>query len=251
MDINGIKHYVVEYASGDLLADKIRETEETENPDEKNRKINYLFTKMQEIADFMAFIHTNLVPQGEERNSIDTIRTKLIRGNIQKELVEDICVNLIPIVDSLEGIVRVQNKAAHPRNWIIDEFGGIIALDFERERIIPITEDTANLLDMCGRLSNKEKDKVLEVHIDSFREYSHSERLDMKKYHFAYLNSVILKALEVYPMLRRSDQKAMLDSIENSQRAIARIRFMYQEYYKKNSQSYEEIAIAIAKLKEN
>src|SRR3989344_1163307 len=235
VEINGVKQYVMEYTSGDLLADRIRENKVGEE-------------EFHTIANFLALIHANLGGKGIRRDSQKVIHERLKAVGLEDRVVENLSNNLLPIIKTIDNIIEVKNKDAHPRNWIMDEFGSIIALDLENDRLVPLTYDAANLLDQYSNLTNEEKDRVLVSYIRSFKEYTKAE-IDLRGYRLAYLNSIIIRNLEAYNMLREQNREIMFNSIENSQKAIQRIKESYPEYYLDNERSYREINLSLAILK--
>ena len=181
---------------------------------------------------------------------MNVINERLTSLGLKSETLDKIINNLDQVFGTIYNIKKVVNKDAHSRNWIIDEFGGIVAIDFEADRIVPITYDIANLIDQHGRMPIYEKDELFDKCLESFIKYGGKiDNYNKDQYKLAYLNSVIIRTLEAYSMLRESDKDIMLDSIENSIKAIERIKTEYNEYYRLNEIKYNNLSEGIRELK--
>ncbi len=233
-------YYVMEQASGELLTDRIRQGAAT-------------LEDFGVIADFMGLIHARLEPeQSLERNYVETIRTRLSSARISRRTIDTICGNLYPVIYTIATIARVYNRDSHPGNWIRDEFGGIVAIDLEGDRVVPLTFDTANLIDHYDYLTDIQKEAIFMKHLKSFERYSGTTRnIDINKYRLAYLNSVVIRALEKYAQVKDLDMDAATGIVTNSQKAIARIATDFQEYYTTNKQAYDKLYEALGGLKPN
>ncbi len=237
-EIKGRQCYIMELVSGDLLSDRIQ----------------YGKVKVEDfcaVADFMGLIHAKLKPDKlEERSYIDTIRSRLNSVGIEKYLVSSVCFNLSQLDDSLIKIAKVYNKDAHPRNWKIDEFGGIIALDLEEGRVVPLTFDTTNLLDQYKCLGDEQRDYVAYQHFFSYtRNLDSKLNFNLDEYKIAYLNSSIIRAFEIYTQVRDDNKEIMTASIENAQRSINRIKNNFSDYYNLKNKSYKRLYNALEELK--
>ena len=178
------------------------------------------------------------------------INERLTSLRLKSETLDKIINNLDQVFVTIYNIKKVVNKDAHSRNWIIDEFGGIVAIDFEADRIVPMTYDIANLIDQHGRMPIYEKDELFDRCLESFIEYGGKiEKSERGKYKLAYLNSVIIRTLEAYSMLIETDKGILDDSLTNSLKAIERIKIEYNEYYKLNEISYRDLTEGISELK--
>lgn len=231
-------YYVMEQASGELLADKIRNR--TATPEE-----------FYAVADFMGLIHARLNSyQRKEREYTEIIKERLTQAQVPELVVRRIQRSLYVTLPPLQKVEKICNKDAHPRNWMVDEFGGIVALDLEVDRLIPLTFDTANLLDQYEGLSDGEKYVILTRHVESFREYSAEPAdINMDDYKLAYLNSVLIRALEIYGQLKTTKREVVSASLNNAQRAIDRIQMDFELYYTRNRRQYQELYSAIEQLK--
>ncbi len=228
--------YIMEYASGDLLSDRITNHEYSPN-------------EIYASAEFMAYLHAKLGKEGlEERDYAESITERLSLAGVPQEALLSIKNNIHAATKSLEFIIRACNLDSHPRNRIVDEFGGIVAVDLETDRLIPVTADAANLLDQYC-ISDDEKEKALDDYIRAFQHYS-GEHIESRMYRLAYLNSVIVRALEIYSQVRSLNPAVKEASLMNAQEAILKIRKNHQIYYLAYEKEYKELAEAIKVLQE-
>ncbi len=234
VEINGKTCYVMELASGELLADKI-----------KDKKIP--LEEFHSIADYLGLIHAKLTTNMEERYYIDTIKKRLDSTGLEPTEVNFICVNLMDIDHCINNIIKCYNKDAHPRNWKVDEFGGIIALDLEEGRLVPLTFDTANLISQY-HLDEETQDSISYKHFESFSKYSKID-INFNDYRLAYLNSVIIRTFEIYYQVKDQNKEVMVNSLNNAIRSIKLIEKDFNNYYKQRKNSYNGLAQALIKLK--
>ncbi len=233
---NGKDCYIMEYASGELLSDRITNQEYSSN-------------EIYASAEFMAYLHAKLGKEGlEERDYAGSITERLSLAGVPQETLLSIKNNIHAATRSLEFIIRACNLDSHPRNRIVDEFGGIVAVDLETDRLIPVTADAANLLDQY-RISDDEKEKALDGYISAFQHYS-GEHIERGMYRLAYLNSVIVRALEIYSQVRSLNPAVKEASLMNAQEAISKIRKSHQLYYLAHEKEYKGLAEAIKVLQE-
>ena len=237
MEIRGRECYVMEFAQGEILKKRIEDGEAT-------------LEELCDVADYMGLIHARLKPAGlKPRQYIDNITDRLTSSGISQELVWTVRTNLAPIFKSLEDIVWVYNKDSHTRNWYIDG-GVVIALDMETEDTVPITVEAANLLGQDRKGTYEEKREVLERYISAFRRYSDKKILiDREKYELAYLNSLVLRAFEVYSQVKGKHQDIKDAVIENAQEAIDRIRREHRKFFFLYSGQYTKLDDALTELK--
>ncbi len=232
---NGRDCYIMEYVSGELLSERINKREHSPN-------------EIYASAEFMAYLHAKLGKEGlEERDYAGSIMERLSLAGVPQAALLSIKNNIHAATRSLEFIVRACNLDSHPRNRIINEFGGIVAIDLETDRVIPVTADAANLLDQY-RISDDEKEKALDDYIRAFQHYS-GEHIESRMYRLAYLNSVILRALEIYSQVSSSNPEVKEASLMNAQEAISKIRKNHQIYYLAYEKEYKELAEAASALR--
>jgi len=237
VEISGRNCYVMEMASGDLLIDIIKGGK---------AKAEDFYA----VADFMGLVHARLDPATKyERDAVENIKERLRSVHVPERLVKEVSFNLRQISDCLEPIERVYNKDGDPRNWKIDKFGGIVALDLEEGRIVPLTFDTANLLlGQHKNLGEKERDAVVRKHFDSFTRYS-GKKININNYKLAYLNSIVIRTLEIYSQVRTKNREVMFDSLENAEIAIRKVEEVFPEYYKERKGSYKVLSDVLEELK--
>lgn len=237
MQIGNKDYYIMERASGDLLADKIRDG----NSDVKD------FLK---VADFMGLLHAKLEPRQVRRDVRKTIKDRLDIAEVHPALVDVVCYNLEPLIGSLENIAEVYNKDGHPSNWIVNDYGGICCLDLEAGRVVPLTFDTANLLNQHTALSEEERDQVVLQHLISFEKYSEEpKKIDREEYKLAYLNSLIIRGFELYGQVKDNKRRVMFASLNNARKAIDRVEREFPEYYRSRGSAYEQLKYSIEFLK--
>jgi len=206
---------------------------------------------MLSVAGFMGLFHARLkLEEGSEREYVTTIGTRLEAANVSRDVVRRITENLGPAVRSLDSVVRVCNRDGHPGNWQIGDFGGILGVDLECDRVVPLTFDTANLVGQHDIVHGEDKYAVLREHLDCFRKYS-DERIDIdyNVYKLAYLNSIIIRTLEIYSQVRVSNREVMVASLGNAEEAIDRISKDFTDYYQENEREYRELDLCLGELK--
>ncbi|MBS3151974.1 hypothetical protein J4230_01045 [Candidatus Woesearchaeota archaeon] len=231
-------YYIMEMVAGDLLADRIREG---------RAKVDDFYA----VADFMGLIHARFDTENiAERSYLDTIRERLNSVDVPMHLVDAVYFNLAQLNDSLSNIKKVYNKDGHPGNWKFDEFGGVVALDLEEGRLVPLTFDTANLLNQYQCLDDNELDRVALKHFNSFAEYSDDHiDINISEYELAFLNSIIIRTLEIYSQVKNNKRDVMVSSLNSAQKAIKRIEAKHQDYYHKKNCPYLILYNAIEQLK--
>lgn len=220
--------YVMEQASGELLADRIREGKATEE-------------EFYQIAHFMGLIHAKVTEVDGERDYRETIRTRLRDSGVPAITTQRIVNSLRPTISSLNSIERVPNRDGHPRNWLLDEFGGIVGLDLEMERLVPLTCDTANLVNQHKTLTEDQQDKILVEHLNSYTEHEDMlGELPLEEYRLAFLNSIIIRGLEIYSQVK-DNSEILSDSLANARDAIKKIERDFPRYYETNQTDYETL----------
>ena len=226
------------------------EREEGESFDDKIISGKATARHYQRIAEILGLIHAKILPKHKERDSREIIEQRLLEFGVNPELVYSITNNLQPALLSLEGIVRVYNKDAHPRNWKFDEIGRVIIIDNEAGREVPIVFEDANLLDQHEGLSYKEKIEIAKRHWESFNQHRGEETIkDHKKYELAYLNATIIRAFEVYTQVLRINRRNIATSTINSARvAIKIIQERFNEYYNEHKKNYAVLNDALTAL---
>ncbi len=234
--------YYMEYVIGETLENVLKDIVIAD----KKQAVNHL----RRAAGFLGLIHAAIKPDSQQRNYKARIKRRLFIYNVNNDLVKRITDNLYPVINSLDGIDIVVNKDAHPGNWIIDEFGDIVSIDFELDGAIPITMDTAKLLSWY-EISDEEKSIVLREHLRSFEKYS-KRKPEKANYKFALLNSIIIRSLASYSSPRQSREIISI-SLTNSLKAIEKIKEEFPAEYYPNESAYQELhaAINILRLSSN
>ncbi|MBI2148424.1 hypothetical protein HYU23_01995 [Candidatus Woesearchaeota archaeon] len=232
-------YYIMEMAHGELLSDRIREGK-AEAEDFYN------------VADFMGLIHARIKPLDGERDYVEVINHRLTACGFSMDFVSRLCESIDSLKDSLENILRVSNRDGHPRNWIRSDYGGIIAIDIEGGRFVPLTFDTANLLGQYDVFDEEQEDLIFTKHLDAFKRYSvDNNDIDIPKYRLAYFNSLIIRAFEIYVQVKDTNREVMISSLENAKRAVVRVEREFSKYYGRKDESYKVIYEALEKLKIN
>ena len=223
INIDKSNFYVAEYADGKELYELI------------NKEL------LSKAVDFMGLVHAKINYKGENRNYIKIIKDKLNSVNIKEEIIDSICNNLYPCIESFDILPKVCNLDAHPKNWIIDE-DDIIMIDKENPRPVPPTFDTSNLLDFKEGLSLKEKYEIVNRHRLAIRNYGGSW---IKKdfFNLAYLNSTIERALEFRGSINYSFVWDIM--LKNSLIAIEEINKNFPNYYNKYKEQYNNLEKSI------
>lgn len=233
-----IYYYFIERELGDSL-------------DERINSGNVSLDDFYNIADTLGAIHARVSTENrEERDVSRNIEKRLLQFGFYHRLVGDVVSCLSNLLGSLEGIVRVYNKDAHPRNWKFGENGDVIVIDNEYGRLIPITFDDASLLDQHNALNYEDRLKVAKRHWAGFNSYSRKEIIqDEEMYELAYLNSVIIRAFEIYKQaaeIGRHDIKH--SSIANARSAIRTVRDKFCSYYFDHFEDYSKLDKALGDL---
>lgn len=235
-EINGRQYYIMELVSGDLLSDRIK--------DEKATSEDFCA-----VAEFMGLIHACLELELKERNHLERINNKLIESGVDKNETKGICNNLNPVLNNLECMPLVYHKDAHPQNWIIDEFGYIVAIDFEASDKVRLPIDAAKLLNRNRILNYGEKISILEHYIKNFKTYSKIDVISSENnIILAYLNATIITAFESYKRALNQPE-IRLAVMENAKISIDKISEVFPDYYKSNEMAYKYLYNALEKLK--
>lgn len=224
-------NYYMEYASGDTLEKRL-----------DNAEI------LIDVADFLGLFHARFNLQNYEtrpRIYEERIRDGLVFANIDVTLIARILYNIQPLTRSLQNIKLVYNKDAHLRNWIVDDFEDITAIDIEVDSLVPIVIDSANLLDLYDV---EDKRRILDQHLLGYEKYS-GTKLDRNQYYFAYLNAVVIRALEIYPRVRNKLPGVKETFLNNALNAIDRIRQDFSVEYKREEIAYQNLSQAIEELR--
>jgi tetratricopeptide (TPR) repeat protein len=85
-------------------------------------------------------------------------RSVNVRSFVEAELrrtagfVPDLCDETRAMFDTLGPLPRLAKKDAHAENWLVDDFGNVVMIDFESTRLQPILFEVAQLLDDCPLL---------------------------------------------------------------------------------------------------
>ncbi len=247
-------YYAMEYIQAESLKSKIEKYRDNTDKEEKIKAKRYLKEKIKEITDFMGLIHAKIKTDKEKKEYNLTegiIRKRLEDAKVEEEKIKAICTNLYPMYTPIRNIEEITNKDAHPGNWLIDNQGNISAIDLEGDRIMPLTDDTANLLDLQSFLDEKEKEEILKEHLKSFKKYSEKKTtLNFKEYHLAYLHSAIMRNLMIYTMDLK-DKKLNEEAKENIKEATSRIEKSFNNYYEANKESYKSINKTLEEIKIN
>jgi len=219
--------YIMERSSGKTLAQKIKEGTASKED-------------FQNVAEFMGILHAYLPKENkEERKYGERIKYDLERIGLV-ERAKEISEALEPAIKSLEGIVRVCNKDGHPRNWMILETGEIIAIDLEADSLIPLTIDTANEVSQYSQPREEIKYEILDEHIKSFRRIT-GIKISQEQYQLAFLNSVVIRAFEIYPQVKDKNPEIKTVSLDNARKAIAKMKQDFPEHYEGNKQKYDSL----------
>ena len=231
-------YYFIERELGDSLDEKISSGDSS-------------LDDFYNIANALGAIHARVSTKNrEERNVLRSVESRLFQCGFHRMFVGNVVYGLSSLMGSFEGIVRVYNKDAHPRNWKLGEKGEVIVIDNEFGRIIPITFDDAALLDQHPALTYDDKLKIARRHWACFNRYSGREIIqDAENYELAYLNSVIIRAFEIYKQVAeigRHDIK--YSSIANARSAIRIVKDKFSFYYFDNSGSYNTLYKALGEL---
>jgi len=255
IEIKGKIYYAMEYIQAESLKSKIINFRDIKDKEEKIKARVYLKEKIKEIIDFMGLIHVKIETDKEKQEYVKTkelIRSRLEYVKIEKEKIDSLCNNLYPIFNPIVNINNVVNKDAHPGNWLIGNDETIIAIDLEVDRKIPMTYDTANLLDLTSFLGEREKEGMLEEHLKSFKKYSEKNiTLNFKEYYLAYLNSIIMRNLTIYSIYLKHNKIINEEAKENIKEATSRIEKSFNNYYEANKESYKSINQTLEEIKIN
>ena len=235
IEFNNETYYVMEQASGNTLEQRIKLNDVSVND-------------FYMIADILGLLHARVKGDFVERDISKSIRERISRL-YPSSFVDPLMYSLEPALNSLEGIIRVYNKDAHSRNFKLDEMNRVIILDTEGERKSPIVFDDTNLLDQHLFLDYGQKREIIKKHWDSFNEHSDVKIIDYDRYELAYLNSSILRALEIYEQAVRINNNEIKDAtMSNAIISLKIIEERFVEYYKKYEPNYNILSESLSHL---
>ncbi len=228
---NNKNYYIMEQAEGEDFSELLKNKTATN----KN---------FEDISKFLGVIHSimNLEDiQNKERNSKKIIYSRFVELGFLDNECKNLVNSLDPLIYSVKKLPYVWNKDAHPGNWRILNYNRIMSLDNEGGRAVPITYDEVNLT-LKHNLEDNIKEIVIKEHLSSYNKLKNTKIKIDNNFRIAYLNSIIIRSLEVYPQLIESkDFKTSKIVIKNATKAIKSIKDNHKEYYVKSKQEYETI----------
>ncbi|HIH26288.1 hypothetical protein J4476_03615 [Candidatus Woesearchaeota archaeon] len=229
------KYYIMEQASGSTLDQRINSGDVSVDD----------FCR---IADVLGLLHARVKGDFVERDVAVNIKERISRI-CSSGFVDALMYSIEPAISSLEDIIRVYNKDAHSRNFKLDELNRVVILDTEGERKAPIVFDDTNLLDQHLFLDYEQKREIMRRHWDSFNENSDVKIIDYDKYELAYLNSSILRALEIYEQAVRINNHFIKDStMTNAITSLRIIEEKFPDYYEKYADNYKILSESLHHL---
>lgn len=238
-EINGI--YLMDYEMGETLAKKLI-------IDSSGAKRN-----LNDVADFLAYIHASIPldliqetrNHGEEISKrLSSLKKPIIPKHLQERIKSSLDVFLEPLKDS----EIIYDKDAHSDNWMLTNHNRIVVLDCENRVKNNRERDIANLTDTWNFFTEAEKQSILERVNQSYSDYT-GIKIDAKKSRYAYLNSVVIKALEDIPSLsERKDFVRLNAVINNAYSAISNIKKEFSREYSKCFTKINLMLYSIEKL---
>lgn len=238
VDIKGLEYHVMEFNHGTSLEDKIKGLQPGFSiPEDLERTL-------LDVSDYMALLHARIKLNLEERDHEQAIRRKLEDCNVDEYTKDLIQNNIYPLIDNLRTMPLVYHKDCHPANWIIGEDNDIAAIDFEAQHSARLPIDIAKLLNRDLTITEMDKIKILNNYVRSFEKYSGTRLPSGNQVYLAYLNAVIITALEAYS----TGVESKKSTVVNAMGGIQLIRQEYPEYYIRHRTNYDSLETALERL---
>lgn len=238
VDIGDKEYHVMEFNHGTSLEDKIKGLQPGFSIPEDLERILF------DVSDYMALIHARIKLRLEERDHEQAIRKKLEDCNVDDHTKDLIQNNIYPLIDNLRTMPLVYHKDCHPANWIIGEDNDIVSIDFEAQHSARLPIDIAKLLNRDLTIPEMDKIKILNNYVRSFEKYSGTRLPSGNQVYLAYLNAVIITALEAYS----TGVESKKSTVVNAREGIQLIRQEYPEYYIKHRANYDSLETALERL---
>lgn len=239
--------YVMDYEMGETFAKKLaKDSKDSKDHSSAKRNLN-------DIADFLAYIHAS-VPldlieetrdhEKEISKRLNNLKKPVIPKNLQERIKSSLDIFLEPLKDS----EIIYDKDAHSDNWMITKDNNVVVIDCENRVRNNRERDIANLTDTWDFFTEDEKQSILGRVNQSYSDYT-GIKIDAKKSRYAYLNSVVIKALEDIPPLREREDFVRLNAvIKNAYSAISNLKKEFPRKYAKNFNKINLMQYAIEKL---
>jgi len=252
--------YVMRRAPGNNLMELLNSSLEEAIP--------YLYR----IAEFLAYMHTNIQPELSERGKLSIafkLRSRLLNRELRKELLGKLTFreyrNLMrrivssyrPVYDDLMNLQWCFNLDSHPEQYIISADRVITRVDTEDKGITPQQFDLVNLLEYTPKLSDEAKKAVIQHYVNCFNSYLTSAEhllpiIDMSNFMRGYYNSVIQRAISLCSAWSSTTRKSMRAHrkimLQTAKRAINQLSREHEEYYGAYRSNYEMLWQALDQL---
>jgi len=210
----------------------------------------------ENAAKFCAVMHAQMPrnsPKGEE-DIEGKIKAKLYDKNLDanKQLAAQIIWNLAPVKEALKDSVYVFNGDFHPENFLVNPDRTIEGIDWEDKGLVPIAFDLVNLLEYRRHFTWQQKKNIIRTYVDEYNKHSNETEIDYKQFEFAYLNSVIPRAISLCAAWsqphRKSLRKYRSDILDKAVEAINRIKDEHSDHYTKHKDNYTQLSKSMQRL---
>jgi thiamine kinase-like enzyme len=214
---DGKAYHVLKHGTSRTLEDVMR----TGSPEEKLKC-------MDEAARLLAKIHQSMIPEPQviacesyyQNRLSSCFYDQLANSPMCKEIPSSIKDEFQflgeRVKDELSDAPTGWYKDANPRNWLVEDNGNVVAIDFEHRIRLPVLFDLVSLLEFGPVPASTEiKDRVIEYYLGEF--YSIS-KAPMKKFMRHYKIAALQRHLELAGYrVRDRDAKAAAFHIDRAQ----------------------------------
>ena len=223
------------------------EREDCKFLDQRIREDKSSLDEFLRVADYVGLINAKIKKDiGKERNAKETIELRMNKL-VDPILLSLLLDNLQPVLYASDAMPKVYNKDARPANIGIMDNEDLFGIDFEGGRFIPVTHDTANMLGDHRFLDRDKRFVLADAHRRSFMRYS-KIKLSKRDFMLAYLNSTIIRALEVYSQVIPEEIKRRESWLLNARDAIEIMQKEFPSEYERNRKEYGNLRVGISKL---